>query len=66
MEVSNPTWKFVAPKRARKTGKKGVAAETKPTPSPSSRTYEMFLEFVAGESSVVNQRRRVTSMRERF
>jgi len=30
MEVSRPTWKLLAPRRARKTGRKGAAAEASP------------------------------------
>jgi len=39
MAVSRPIWKLLAPRRARKTGRKGLAALARPMPMASIWTY---------------------------
>ena len=51
MEVSRPTWKLLAPRRARKTGRNGAAADASPTPMASIWTLRKLRLRISKESS---------------
>lgn len=59
IEVNKPTSKFVAPNLVRKTARKGVAEDAKPTAAPSKRVYLKFRFWIPEFSGWGAKRRNI-------